>query len=179
MNPEAVNHYERAFARWLGENRIPFVPIDQSRRPVLPEGHTKSFDFLLCPDGPRRVLAEVKGRTFRGVSLAGRRGLDCWITAEDARAMKTWRRLFESRRTSDRAVFVFAFRLGRIDVDPDGLSVFEFENQRYVFFVIRASDYLRRMKLRSPRWRTVTLSAGDVRRFCVSLDDFMKEVCIE
>jgi hypothetical protein len=178
MNPEAINHYERAFASWLKENRVPFVRIDQSRREDLIEGRPKSFDFLLCPNGPRRLLVEVKGRTFHGVSLAGRKGLDCWITAEDGRAMKTWRRLFESRQTSDRAIFVFAFQLERIDTDPDGLCVYEFEGRRYVFFVISAADYLRRMKQRSPRWRTLTLSADDVRGLCVSLDEFMKEVCI-
>lgn len=178
MDAAAGNHYEQAVACWLGERRIPFVWIDQSRRPVLGDEHPKSFDFLLRPDGPRRLLVEVKGRTFGGETLAGRKGLDCWVTAEDVRAMETWRRLFVQRHTDDLAVFLFAFRLRQIDVDSDGLGVYEFENRRYLFFVIRAADYLRCMKLRSPRWQTVTLSADDVRGLTVPLDDFLKEVCV-
>lgn len=178
MHSAAGDHYERAFACWLGENRVPFVPIDQSRRAELGDLHPKSFDFLLRPGGPQRILVEVKGRTFGGVSLAGRRGLDCWITEEDAQAMRVWRRLFTRRHTEDLAVFVFAFRLRQPDVDPDGLAVYEFENQRYLFFVIRAADYLRHMKRRSPRWRTVTLGAESVRGLTVSLETFLKEVSV-
>ena len=178
MNSTAANHYEQAFACRLEETRIPFVSIDQSQRPVMNDKGIKNFDFLLWPEGPRRILVEVKGRTFTGTSLAGRTGLDCWVTRQDTQAMQTWHRLFSQEQTADQAVFLFAFCIKQIDIDPDGLTLFEFDNRRYVFFVIRAQNYLARMKRRSPRWQTVTLSSEDVKALCIPLDEYIQEVLI-
>ena len=69
MNTAHSNHYEAAFESWLGENHIPFVSINQTRRLAVADQDLKSFDFLLWPDTPHPLLAEVKGRTFIGRSM--------------------------------------------------------------------------------------------------------------
>ena len=64
------------------------------------------------------------------------------------------------------AAFVFAYRVAQVEVDYDGREAFPFGADRYLFFAVRAADYRRCMKRRSPRWKTVTLAAEDFRR-CV------------
>jgi len=177
MQTAKANHYEAAFESWLTERRIPFAAIHQTRRLTAGEETLKSFDFLLWPGTAHPVPAEVKGRTFGGVSLAGLRGLDCWTTAEDVRGLRRWERLFRQTHAGGRAVFVFVFRLRQVDVDADGLDIFTWDGWRYVFFAAEARAYLACCRVRSPRWRTVTLGAEDFRRIAVPLEDFIETIC--
>jgi len=176
MNTGQTNHYEAAFESWLGERRIPFTPINQTRRLVVGEQELKSFDFLLWPGSAHPVLAEVKGRTFSGMSLEGLRGLDCWTTAEDIQALEQWQELFRQEHAGCRGMFVFVFRLAKVDVDPDGMEIFVLDGRRYVFFAVEADAYLVRCKQRSPQWQTVTLGADDFRRIAVPLEQFIETV---
>jgi hypothetical protein len=77
------NHYEKAFAGWLIENQVEFVSTADQRKPVFENSELKSFDFLLCPRGGRKIIAEVKGRHFKGTALTNLSGLECWVTTED------------------------------------------------------------------------------------------------
>jgi len=170
MKETFPNHYERAFENWLTDNCIEYVAVDEHKRATF--GHTdiKSFDFLLYPPGGQIVIAEVKGRTFRGTSLANLAGLECWVTAEDVDGLTKWQQIFGE---DYRAVFVFAYRRENIDVDFNGRDVFEFDSNRYLFFCIKLDDYRRFMKRRSPKWQTVTLPADKFRQCAVQLSEFL------
>ena len=60
-----------------------------------------------------------------------------------------------------------------IDVDFDGQEVFEFDSNRYIFLGIKLDDYSRFIKLRSPKWRTVTLPADKFRQSVLQLTDII------
>ena len=174
MHQGQANHYETAFESWLGERRIPYAPINQTKRLTAGGEDLKSFDFLLWPGTAHPVPSEVKGRTFHGTSLAGLRGLDCWTTAEDIEALRKWQELFRQEHPGCRGVFVFAFRLEQVDVDPDGREVYVLDGRRYVFFAVEADAYLARCRQRSPQWQTVTLGAEDFREIAVPLERFIE-----
>jgi hypothetical protein len=123
---------------------------------------------------PGMILAEVKGRTFKGGSFAGLGGLDCWTTAEDVEALLKWEELFRGQHACCRSMFVFAFRLEQADVDSDGLEIFTCDDRRYVFFALEAAAYHKRCRRRSPQWRTVTLCADDFRSIAVPLREFIE-----
>lgn len=170
MKETFPNHYERAFENWLTDNCIEYVAVDEHKRATF--GHTdiKSFDFLLYPPGGQIIIAEVKGRTFRGTSLANLVGLECWVTAGDVDGLTKWQQIFGE---GHRAVFVFAYRIENIDVDFNGRDVFDFDSNRYLFFCVKLDDYRRYMKRRSPKWQTVTLPADKFRRCAVQLSEFL------
>jgi len=88
MKSDQANLYEQAFECFLTENKIPFIWVDQSKRPEFFESSVKNFDFLLHPDSQSPILVELKGRTFKGDSLAGLKGLDGWATFEDVQAAR-------------------------------------------------------------------------------------------
>jgi len=170
MRDLSANHYERAFENWLRDHRVRYVRSDEHKRLGPPSESVKNFDFLLYPRADRKVIAEVKGRTFTGASLADLTGLECWVTADDIESLQVWR---QALGPDHEAVFVFAYRVARMDVDFDGYEALSVGADRYVFFCIRLDDYVRHMKGRSPKWHTVTLCADDFRQWATDLASFL------
>jgi hypothetical protein len=48
-------------------------------------------------------------------------------------------------------------------VDFDGREIFDFNEDKYLFLAVRFEDYVKFMKQRSPKWKTVTLAADKFR----------------
>jgi len=169
-----ANEYERAFEGWLVENGVQYVVIDQARRSLLSRNRIKSFDFLLYPSGggrgrsrPAVIVAEVKGRLFKGSSVGGLCGLQCWVGMDDIRGLLTWQDRFDAPGEKAMAMIIFAYRFELPSVETDGREVYDFGDHRYMFRAVGVDDYSMHMKVRSPRWQTVTLSADDFRRLAV------------
>lgn len=164
------NHYERAFENWLLDNRIRYVRADEHRRTPFGRSDIKSFDFLVEAPSGLTTIAEVKGRTFKGASLAKMAGFECWVTLEDVDGLGKWQQILGG---GHQAVFVFAYRIENIDVDFDGMGTLDFDNSTYLFFCVRLEDYRKFMKRRSPKWRTVTLPAEKFRESAVHISKFL------
>jgi len=130
----------------------------------------KSFDFLLYRQNRPVVIAEVKGRTFKGASFEKLTGFECWVLADDVEGLEQWQKVFGD---GHEAFFVFAYCIENIDVDFDGRGAYELGHRRYIFLTVRLDDYRRFMKLRSPRWRTVTLAADDFRRCAIEIEQLL------
>lgn len=165
-----LNHYERAFGNWLIDNHIRFIAVDEHKRAAFGRAKIKSFDYLLYPPDKSVIVAEVKGRNFKGTSFEKLSGFECWVTTDDIAGLANWQGIFGSGHT---AVFVFAYRIENIDVDFDGRSVYDFNADRYVFFTVSLDDYRKYMVTRSPKWKTVTLPADKFRQCAVEIEDFL------
>jgi hypothetical protein len=164
------NHYERAFANWLIDNHIQYIAVDEHKKTAFGHSKIKSFDFLLNLRNGQIIIAEVKGRKFKGTSFAMLSGFECWVTADDIDGLSKWEQVFGP---GHQAVFVFAYRIENIDVDFDGRDVYDFGASRYVFFAVKLDDYRAFMKRRSPKWRTVTLSADKFRKCAVQINELL------
>lgn len=164
MKEAAPSHYEKAFAGWLIENQVEFVTVADQHKPVFEHSELKSFDFLLCPPSGKKIIAEVKGRHFKGTTLAGLARLECWVTTDDVDGLAAWQKILGPEYE---AAFIFTYRVQNIDVDFDGREIFDFNGYPYLFLAVRLADYIKYMKQRSPRWRTVTLPA-DRFRLCAT-----------
>jgi len=156
----APNHYEKAFENWLIDNHIEYVPAADQHKPVFERSTLKSFDFLLCPPSGRKIIAEVKGRHFKGTTLAGLSRLECWVTTDDVDGLADWQKTLGADYDS---AFIFAYRVQNIDVDFDGREVFAFNEDHYLFLAVHLAEYVKYMKLRSPKWKTVNLPAAKFR----------------
>jgi hypothetical protein len=165
------NHYERAFENWLIDNRIQYIAVDDQKRAAFGRSKIKSFDFLLYPRNQQIIIAEVKGRKFKGTSFAKLTGFECWVTTEDIAGLAKWQEVFG---TAHLAVFVFTYRIENIDVDFDGRDTYEFDANRYVFFAVKLDDYRRFMKRRSPKWQTVTLPADKFRKCAIQMQSLLR-----
>jgi hypothetical protein len=170
MKDFAPNHYERALENWLRDNHIQYMAADEQKRATFACSRIKTFDFLLYLSNGQIIIAEVKGRSFKGTSLAKLTGLECWVTTEDIDGLIRWQQVFGPEH---QAVFVFAYKIENVDVDFDGREFYDFDGNRYLFFCVRLDDYRRFMKRRSPKWQTVTLPADKFRRCAVQLQDIL------
>ncbi len=170
MKELVPNHYEQAFENWLIDNRVQYVAVDERKKAAFGRSKVKSFDFLLYPSRHQTLIAELKGRLFKGKSLAGLTGMQCWVTADDIDGLLQWQKVFGSDYG---AVFVFAYRMEKVDVDFDGREAYDFDGRPYVFFAVALDDYRRFMKLRSPKWKTVTLSAAKFREYAVQMQQLL------
>ena len=170
MKDFAPNHYERAFENWLIDNHIEYVPAGDQHKPVFEQSSLKSFDFLLCPSSGKKIIAEVKGRHFKGTTLAGLSRLECWVTTEDVDGLAAWQKTLGDDYDS---AFIFAYRFQNIDVDFDGREIFDFNEDKYLFLAVRFADYVKYMKQRSPKWKTVTLAADKFRQCARPITDLI------
>ncbi|MHC4556691.1 MAG: HYExAFE family protein [Planctomycetota bacterium] len=170
MKDSFPNHYERAFENWLIDNRIKYVAVDEHKRTAFGHSDIKSFDFLVYLPNEQIIIVELKGRKFKGTSLVKLAGFECWVTAEDVDGLTRWQQVFGS---GHQAIFVFAYKAENIDVDFDGINVFDFDDNRYVFFCVKLDDYRKFMKRRSPKWQTVTLPAENFRDCAVQISQFL------
>jgi hypothetical protein len=148
------NHYELAFERWFSCNNIRHIVINERKRSAPGRANLKSFNFLLYPPNGRTIIAEVKGRAFKGASFAGLAGFEYWVTADDVDSLAGWQQVFGAGHA-----VVFVYKIENIDVDFDGREVFDYNADRYVFFAVVLNDYRKLMKRRSLKWRTLTLPA--------------------
>lgn len=170
MKDFSPNHYERAFENWLIDNSIQYIAVDEHKRAVFSRSKIKSFDFILYSAGGHIIIAEVKGRKFRGTSLEKMTRFECWVTTEDVDGLSKWQGIFGPGHI---AVFIFSYKIENIDVDFDGMEAFDFNEKRYQFFCIKLDDYRQFMKRRSPKWQTVTLPADKFRQCAVHISDFL------
>ncbi|USN97902.1 MAG: HYExAFE family protein [Phycisphaeraceae bacterium] len=168
-------HYERAFEASLQRASVPYVLVDDARRAILEPGarlglidpaapaggerRLKSFDAVVY-GAERHALVEVKGRRVdlrRGG--AGRR--ECWTTLDDIRSLSIWEQLFGE---PFEAVLVFMYWLDGPALNAREAGLVRFEGRVYAHRAIRLADYLRELKIRSPRWGTVDLPADAYER---------------
>jgi len=164
------NHYEQAFENWLIDNHIQYIAVDEHRRAAFARCKIKSFDFFVYPHKGQKIIAEVKGRKFKGTNLAKLTGFECWVTADDIDGLSKWQKVFGS---GYQAVFVFAYKVENIDVDFNGREVFDFSANRYIFFGVKLNEYRRFMKRRSPKWQTVTLPADKFRDYAIQISELL------
>lgn len=171
------HHAERAFEKLLRAERIPYVAVNEARKALLPRtggndpgagiatgtGAIKNFDFIVYGRASN-LLVEVKGRSIPATrvarsGLAGPR-LESWVTLDDVEALGRWQTLFGP---GYEAVFVFVYACPDDQPPPDGLfaEVIEQDGRWYAVRAIALDDYRARMKVRSPKWRTVHLGRDD------------------
>ena len=168
MPESSSNHYAKAFESWLKDNFIRYIVVDQHKQTAFSQMKVKSFDYVFYPPEGKAYLAEVKGRKFTGKTLAGLNNLQNWVTAADVSGLDRWMEVFGQGHNG---VFVFVYSLEKIDVESDGRDIYEFDGRRYVFFVVSIADYMKCMKQRSQKWKTVCMPAEDFRRLAVSLEE--------
>lgn len=170
MHSLSINVYEQAFESWLREQKIAFKSVVQTERIESAGQSVKNFDFVLRAGTASPVLVELKGRTFHGASLTGRKGLDAWVTFEDVESLSYWLAAARQKNADARAVFVFVYRVEQVDVESDGLPLYDFGGERFIMLFVELEHYRQRMKSRSPKWQTVSLPAEDFRNYARPAD---------
>jgi hypothetical protein len=166
------NHYETAFESYLQARRLTYVAIDEARRSILGDGPVKSLDFLVFGPSGTKLCVDIKGRRFpAGPPSNPRRVWECWSFEDDIDGLDRWSRLAGE---GFRGLLVFAYCLGRdVELPDTTADLHPFRGRRYLFRGIDADDYRDRMRVRSPRWKTVDLPRYDYRALVRPFGEFV------
>jgi hypothetical protein len=165
------NHYEVAFESYLQEQRLCYVAVDETRRALIGDSPVKSLDFLVFGRDGARLVIDIKGRRFpAGPPRRPRRVWECWSFRDDIDGLERWSSL---AGPSFRGLLVFAYHLhASVELSPDTPDLHVCRGRRYLFRAVDVDDYRRHMRVRSPRWGTVTLPLAAFRSVVRPLRDF-------
>jgi hypothetical protein len=150
------NHYERSFEAYLQQHRLCYIAVDETRRPILGESPVKSLDFIVFGENNSRLVVDVKGRRFpAGRAGRQRRVWECWSTREDIDGLRRWVDLWGS---GYQGLLVFSYHiLPCVELPADTEDLWTWRGRRYLLRAVNVNDYQRHMRVRSPKWSTVTL----------------------
>jgi hypothetical protein len=167
------NHYEAAFEAYLQAQRLCYVAVDETRRSLIDEEPVKSLDFIVHGETVR-LLIDIKGRRFPTGSPQRRRRIwECWSTEEDITGLGRWQERFGP---GYRGVLVFAYLLGDdVTVPDDTDDLWRWRGRRYLFRAVPADAYRQAMRVRSPRWKTVSLPGPVFRRLVRPISHFTQK----
>lgn len=162
---DRANHYEAAFEAYLQERHTCYVAVDEMRRSYLGEQRVKSLDFIVHGEGEdgSRLLVDVKGRRFpSGAPGHERRIWENWSTEEDVEGLEHWAGRFGPGYCG---LLVFAYHLApTIALPDDTLDLWCWRGKRYLIRAVEVDDYRRHMRVRSPKWETVSVPQAAFRR---------------
>jgi hypothetical protein len=168
------NHYEAAFEGYLQWHRLCYVAVDETRRCFWEGRPIKSLDFVVYGPDRAGLLVDVKGRRFPGgPSERPRFVWESWSTEEDIHGLGQWCRVFGPGYLG---LLLFMYCLGgeTVRIGPEE-ELWTWQGRRYVLRAIPVTEYVQRMRQRSPRWQTVYLSAQDTRELARPFRSFWKQ----
>lgn len=159
---ERSNHYEIAFKAYLHGHGHCYVAVDESQRAVFDDEPLKSLDFVVYGPGDSRLVVDIKGRRFpTGAPGRERKVWECWTTEDDIAGLGRW---VERFGPGYRGLLVFAYQVApEVPLFADTEDLWTWRERRYLFRAVDVEDYRQHMRVRSPKWRTVTLPRASFR----------------
>ena len=159
-------HYEAAFESFLREKTLPYVAVDEAKKALFANARLKSFDFVVYSRKGPNLLIDIKGRKCK--SGAGRGSLQNWATEQDVTDLAQWEQVFGD---GFRAVMTFVYWIDAPLTPAPGM--FSHRERWSLALGVDLAEYRNHMRRRSPRWKTVCLSAADFRQLARPIDNWL------
>ena len=168
------NQYEAAFEAYLQWHGLSYVAIDEGKRTLVGTKPIKNLDFIVLGLNEIRLLIDVKGRRFPGGSGDRLRYTwENWSTKEDIDGLQRWVEVFGDRY---RGLLVFMYQIQSIVTLPeDTADLWTWRDQRYLLRAVPVEEYLSHMRVRSPRWGTVSVPGATFRQLVKPFRSFVQE----
>jgi hypothetical protein len=165
------NHYEASFEAYLQGHRLCYVAIDETRRPILGQAPVKSLDFIVFGESGSRLVVDVKGRRFpAGRAGKQRRVWECWSTRDDIDGLSRWVDLWGP---GYQGLLVFSYHiLPCVELPADTDDLWTWRGRRYLLRAVEVGAYQRHMRVRSPKWGTVSLPGAVYRKLIQPLSHY-------
>lgn len=166
--------YERMFETLLRKREIPYIAVDELRRPVTRYGSVKNFDFIVHSVNGNYSL-DIKGKEFPQSCREGRHGLKWqnWVKTDDIDGLSFWQDLLGTGFTP---LIVFAYRV----IFPEDIFLFEdlfnFEDNSYGIVATTLTCYKGRARLRSRKWGAYSVRRKDFLEIARPLRFFVPEL---
>ena len=146
-------HYEKAFEAWLRERRIPYLSVEQLRRPADREGPLKNFDCLVHV-GPRHYIVDVKGKRFPQVSRGRESYWENWIHYADLEGLFAWETHFGE---GYEALLVYCYWLQLPPGEGEVAKTVSLDGRDYLIVAVPARTFGAHCRRRSTRWQALSI----------------------
>ena len=165
-------HYESAFEDLLRSQGVPYVAVDEAKKPIFAGAKIKCFDFLVYGNAGAKWLTDVKGRRFPYETVSGRRYWENWVTGEDLASLPCWQDAFGD---GFQAAFVFAYWLDGPERSWPGGGIHPYRGRYYAFLAVPLSEYQAQCRRRSPRWDTYFVAPAVFRRIAQPVETWWRD----
>ena len=144
-----------------------------TRLPCTDDEPVKSLDFVVYGANGSKLLVDVKGRRFpSGKKDKPRRVWETWSTREDVDGLQRWAERFGDGYIG---LLVFVYRvLPTVLLQLGTPDLWLWHDRFYLLRAVRVEDYVRHMRVRSPRWGTVMLPTTAFRDLVRPFRDFVR-----
>ena len=166
--------YERMFEALLRNREIPYIAVDELRRPVTRYGTIKNFDFIVHSKKGNYSL-DIKGKEFPQSCREGRHGLKWqnWVKTDDIDGLTFWQSLLGTGFTP---LIVFTYKV----IFPEDIFLFEdlfnYEDNSYGIVATTLTCYQNKAKMRSKKWGVFSVRKQDFLQIAKPLRHFLPEV---
>jgi hypothetical protein len=168
------SNYETMFEELLRNCRIPYVAVDEQRRPITSWGTIKNFDFIINSAGGNYIL-DIKGKLFPQESYDGKSRLywQNWIHDNDLEGLSFWQDIFGPHFTP---LIVFTYQL----VYPDSIfqfdDLFTYKEKCYGLVACNFNDYRNNALVRSAKWNVYHVKKEKFLKIIKPLRTFVPEI---
>lgn len=167
-------HYEQAFEALLRQSQIPYIAINESKRPVIKGKTIKNFDFIVY-SSKGSYLIDIKGKYFPYKYKKSLNYWENWIKTDDIEGLRFWQRIsgrgFES-------IIVYPYLIRYKEDKKHFKNVFNFKNNSYGIVGIELNKYLKNSKPRSVRWNAISVSREKFKNLVKPISFFVSEIKI-
>jgi len=165
-------HYERAFETWLRERRVPYLSVEQLRRPADEKGPIKNFDFLVH-SGPQHYIVDVKGKRFPQVSRGKESYWENWIHYADLEGLFAWEDHFGE---GYEALLVYCYWLQVPPGEDTVKKTVTVGDRDYLIVGVNARTFAENSRKRSARWRALSVPTKTFTTLIRPIDRFFPQV---
>jgi len=162
--------YERAVEHYLRTHRLPYLSINQRRRPLAAYRPLKNFDLLVRARSGQHYLVEVKGRQFPYVHRGKKVFWENWVHEEDLEGLRLWRDYFGFGFTG---LVCYAYLI----TEPEYLDTFasrsQWKERTFGLVALTLEDFLRWGERRSASWKAWHIPPTQFRQLIRPLAAFL------
>ncbi len=163
--------FERSFEDMLRKNKILYLAIDETKRPIYRGATVKNFDFVVNSFNGN-FLIEVKGKSLRYGGREGKARLENWVRRDDVRGLVEW----SSHFSGFIPLLLFVYRIER----PSDVDLFEdfhsFGGRQYGFAAVELATYFTSATRRSAKFDAVSVHQDAFRQIARPLSQFVPEI---
>ncbi len=161
--------YERAFEQYLRDHQLPYLAINQRRRPLAGGRPLKNFDFLVRSRSGQHYLVEVKGRQFPYVNRGRKVFWENWIHEQDLEGLRLWRGYFGFGFTG-LVCYVYLVREERyLESFPSRAC---WQGRTFGLVALTLETFLEWGEQRSERWQALHIPPVEFRQLICPVEAF-------
>jgi len=170
------SEYECMFEAYLRKKEIPYIAVDEKKRPVTRYGTIKNFDFIIHSKRGNFTV-DIKGKEFPQSATQNRAGLrwQNWVKNTDLQGLTFWRDIMGDFFTP---IIVFAYKV----IFPRDIylfwDLFNYRGFAYGLMAVSLEDYKKYAKLRSPKWGVYSVNKEEFLEIIHPLRYFIPEIGI-